>query len=93
MRQSWIQVDTLAGEAIPAGDVRLIPLAQSTKVGPPGTLIGLFWDRPVAVVVRGSRGGQQVLPIVDITRRAQLILLGIGLLGSFLLWLAFGRQR
>jgi hypothetical protein len=45
----------------------------------------LFWHRPSAVVVQHPDGTDEVIQIEDPTRKAQLFLLGIGLIGSLLI--------
>jgi hypothetical protein len=92
MADRWITIETRAGAPVQAGNISLIPLARSMRIQLPGTPGGLVWNRPVSVVATGPGGRQQVLPVLDVTRRAQLVLLGAGLLGSLLLWLTFGRR-
>lgn len=91
MTDRWIHIETRAGEPVQTGETRLIPLARSMRLQIPGLSGGLVWNRPVSVVA-STASGQQVLPVPDVTRRSQLVLLGAGLLGSLLLWLTFGRR-
>ena len=92
MNESWVIDENRAGVPVQAGDMRLIPLARATRLQIPGLPVHLVWNRPAAVVAHHPGGRQQVLPVTDHTRQAQFILLGIGLLGSLLLWLTFGRR-
>jgi NADH/NAD ratio-sensing transcriptional regulator Rex len=58
----------------------------------PGQANGLVWNRPVAVEVQAPGEEMQVLPVYDRTRLAQLLILGVGLLGSALIWLIFRKR-
>jgi hypothetical protein len=70
-----IQWQTMSGETVTAGDITLRPQSQALTVRLPKG--GFVWNRPVAVMV--ERGGQmERVPVVDITRIAQLTLLGLG---------------
>jgi hypothetical protein len=87
MRNRLLQVETRAGDPIPAGDMMIIPMAKSTQIRFPGLPGGIIWNRPASVVVQTSAGQEYVLPVRDITRRIQFALLGGGLIGIFLTWL------
>ena len=80
-------IENLPGKPIQAGPNTITPFTQVFKITPPGLTGGLIWNRPVSVLVQGQDGSEQVLPVEDITRKAQLTLLGIGLVGGILLWL------
>jgi hypothetical protein len=70
-----VQWQTVSGEAVRVGEVALTPQSQAlTLHWPKG---GFVWNRPVAVLV--ERDGQtERVPVVDVTRIAQLTLLGLG---------------
>ncbi len=73
-RISW---QTRHGRRLVVGDVALTPVSRALQIAWSGG--GLVWNRPTAVLV--ERDGQvERLPIVDVTRRAQLFLAGLGLL-------------
>jgi hypothetical protein len=93
MSDSWFSLENHAGEPIQAGEMELIPVSQAARLQIPGLPLNLIWNRPVSVIARREDGAQTTLLVHDYTRRAQLILLGIGLLGSWLAWLSFGRRR
>lgn len=80
--------ETHAGPPIHAGQTRLVPFAQTVRVSIPGAG-GLVWSRPTAIVIQTPEGGETVLPVVDVTRQAQLTLLGLGFLGAFIIWLIY----
>lgn len=65
---------TTSGAPVTAGDVTVTPEAQALTVRFPN--IGFVWNRPVAVLV--ERDGQtERIPILDVTRMAQLGLFGL----------------
>ena len=80
-----VQIENRAGKPVHIGGVKLIQIEKTTRVQPPGLWGILFWRRPVAVVVQHPDSSKEVLPIEDQTRQAQLMLLGIGLLGAILI--------
>jgi len=92
MLQSIIHTETREGTPIPVGRLRLIPLARTVRLQLGRLPLGLIWNRPLAVKVCTPDGRSQVLPVQDVTRRTQLMLLGVGLIGSLLIWLARPRR-
>jgi hypothetical protein len=75
MASTWnlVQLRTVQGQPILTGDVRLTPESQVLVVRLP--FGGLVWHRPTAVSVERAGRGIQRLPIVDLTRIAQVGLL------------------
>lgn len=84
----WLETVTQAGTPLHAGQTRFLPFAQTVRVNIPGAG-GLIWSRPTTIVVQTPEGDETVLPIVDVTRQAQLTFLGLGLLGAFIIWLIY----
>lgn len=82
-----IQVRTFRGQPIRRDDFEITPVSQALFVNLP--FYHLVWSRPVAVLV-SSRGREERLPIVDITKIVQIVLLAIGGV-SALLALSWGR--
>jgi hypothetical protein len=70
---SLVQLRTVQDRPILAGALRLTPESQVLTVRLP--FGGLVWQRPTAVVVEQAGRAIQRLPIVDLTRVAQLALL------------------
>jgi hypothetical protein len=70
-----IRCQTVSGSSVTVGDVRLTPQSQALTIRWPYG--GLVWNRPVAILVER---GQQVerVPIVDVTRILQLVMLSLG---------------
>jgi hypothetical protein len=89
----WITLESRAGEAVTAGARRLIPLSRVIRVHLPGQPGGVVWNRPAAVLVREADGQEIELPVRDVTRLAQLAILTAGLLGSWLIWIAFRPRK
>jgi hypothetical protein len=89
----WITLESRAGEAVQAGARRLTPLSSVVRLQIPGWHGGLVWNRPAAVLVREPDGQETLLPVRDTTRLAQLLILGAGLLGGWLIWLAFRSRK
>ncbi|HLZ28592.1 MAG TPA: hypothetical protein VKV73_14865 [Chloroflexota bacterium] len=70
-----VQTRTLQARPIVAGALRLTPESRVVAVRLP--FGGLVWQRPTAVVVEQPGVATRRLPIIDLTRRAQLgVLLG-----------------
>ena len=79
-----VRRQTKLGDKITIGDITVTPQSQAFIIRWPYG--GWVWNRPVAVLV--EQGGQtKRIPIVDVTRLAQLGLLGLSLvfmIGIFL---------
>ena len=80
-----LQVENKAGTPVLAGRTRIIPFAQSVRLDFPGFPGGLVWNRPLSILAVSANGDEQVIRVVDATRRAQVALLAGGLLGGLLL--------
>ena len=90
MNDSWFNLENHAGDPVQIGELELIPVSQAARLQIAG--LNLIWNRPASVIVRREDGQQTTLPVHDTTRRAQLILLGAGLLGAWLAWFGLGRR-
>jgi hypothetical protein len=81
---------TLLGKEITAGDITVTPQSQVLTLRWRGG--GWVWNRPVAVLV--ERGGNvERVPIIDVTRMAQIGLYGLGLCLTVLTLLVSARRR
>jgi hypothetical protein len=88
--KEMLQWQTLSGDRVTVGDVSLTPQSQALTIRWPWG--GLVWNRPVAVLV--ERDGQtERMPIVDVTRMAQLGLLGLGLVFSMVIFILSAQRR
>ena len=88
-----LQIENRAGNPVTTGGTRIIPFAQSVRLDLPGLPGGVVWNRPLSVLAVSANGDEQVIRIVDATRRIQIALLAAGLLGGLLLCLLGTNQR
>lgn len=88
--QDYVQIQTVSGDAAVAGDVKLIPQSRSLTVR--CTYGGMVWHRPVAVLVQRD-GQEEAIPIVDVTRIAQLGFWGLSVLFALIAWTVSLRQN
>ena len=88
-----IQFEKRLESKIKVGSAVITPIKKNLKVTFPGSSGGLVWSRPAAVLVRTRNGVEQEFPIHDITRRAQITVLGFGLLGALLIWMVNKARR
>jgi hypothetical protein len=76
------QWQTLSGDKLTVGSLSLTPQSQALTLR--WGKGGWVWNRPVALLVEGE-GHSQRIPIIDVTRVAQVMLWGV----SLGLWLIF----
>lgn len=84
---SLVQFENRVGRAIESGPYEIIPIEQSLQLQPPGMRAFMFWRKPSSVIVQHPDGTEEVLEILDVTRQAQISLIGITLLVTLLVWL------
>ena len=84
------QRQTLLGKEITAGDITVTPQSQALTLRWRGG--GWVWNRPVAVLVE-REGDSERIPIIDVTRMAQVGLYGLGLCLTVLTLLVSARRR
>jgi hypothetical protein len=88
--KDFIQLQTTSGDPQTIGDATITPQSQALIVRFP--FGGFVWNRPVAVLV--DRNGQtERIPIVDVTRIAQLSVLGLTLAFSIIIAAFAARRR
>ena len=80
-----VELTTTPGAPVSAYGYRVTPMAQSLRVRLP--FFALAWTRPSAMLVQHPDGSQQEVPIVDITRLAQVGLVAL----TFVLWVLRAR--
>ena len=89
--KDYVQYQLETGSPTPVGEVNLTPQSQVLTVRWPNG--GWVWNRPVAVLVEQD-GESERLPIVDVTRMAQLGLIAFAFLFAILSLLAgLGSRR
>ena len=87
-----VQWQTMAGDPVTVGDTTLTPESSALVVRLPGRWPAAFvWNRPVAVVVQRGEERERI-PIVDVTRMAQLGLL-VGTFAAGLIMTIFCVRR
>ena len=74
-----IQWQTQAGQPIEAGGYTIIPVTRMLIIH--GSKGGWVWNQPAAIRVKDAEGERHI-PIIDVTRIAQLLLIGLGLIFS-----------
>lgn len=89
MADPFVQVETRAGDPIRVFGSEIIPFSRAVILRFPGISGGVIWNRPVSVLVGTDGEREEILRVRDVTRLAQVFILGAGLLGSFLIWLFF----
>jgi hypothetical protein len=85
-----IQWRTVTGEPVTLGDLIVTPEAQTLTVQLPSG--GLVWNRPSAVLIEQGDGIAR-LPVIDITRLAQVALWSLSLCFMVVALIGFSGQR
>jgi hypothetical protein len=73
------------GKPMLVGDQQVTLISQTLRLQLPAMPVGFIWNRPMAVRVQTSGSGVVTLPVVDDTRKYQILLLAFGILGSVLI--------
>jgi len=80
-----IRTETKTGETINAGDVKITPFSKSTSILSKGKNTGLIWNRPDSILVQRPDGSEQVIPVIDVTRKTLWAIMGLSALAIMLL--------
>ncbi len=72
--QNFIRLENTSAEPIVVGDTRITPQAQAFSIRFP--FGGFVWNRPTAVLVERDDVTQRI-PIVNVTRMAQIASFGL----------------
>jgi hypothetical protein len=80
------QRQTLTGDPIAVGEVTITPESQALTLRWPRG--GWVWNRPTAILVERD-GETERVPIVDVTRQARWVMLGISALFSSIIVVQF----
>ncbi len=86
----FIRLENTSLDPIVVGDTRVTPQAQAFSVRFP--FGGFVWNRPTAVLVERDDGTQRI-PIVNVTRLAQIALFGVILAISVIITLLVAQQQ
>ncbi len=84
---------TQEGEPQQVGDQTITVVSRALRWTWPTGFGGIVWNRPVAVKIRTASGVEHVLPIVDETRRRQIMIFALGLVGALLISMLFRPRR
>ena len=87
MEDPMVRIDLESGRPVRAGGRRLVPQAQTVRLKLPVFKAGMVWRRPYAVLVKDAGGQETTLPVVDVTRAAQIMVLLAGVLTVTIIWL------
>lgn len=93
MLSKLIRIENRAGEIVEAGGFKIRPFSQVVIIRFPILPGGLVWNRPFSVLATDAYGQEEVIPIPDPTRIAQIALLFAFLAFPFLFWLSGRRMR
>ena len=80
---------TQEGKPLQVGDQTITVISRALRILPHWGFGGVVWNRPVAVKIQTASGVEHILPVVDETRRRQLIILAFCLAGAILISLFF----
>jgi hypothetical protein len=84
---------TQEGKPLKVGDQTITVISRALRVLPPWGFGGVVWNRPLAVKIETASGVEHILPVVDETRRRQVMILVFGLVAALLIALIFGPRR
>ena len=77
-KESFIQWHRVSGEPIEVYGTTVTPESQALTLRLPGRSACFVWNRPAAVLVDRGESVERV-PIVDMTRWAQVVIIGLGI--------------
>lgn len=83
------QIKSVRGDAIETEGAIVTPLSKALVVSLP--MGGIVWNRPVGIEVEIDKNIERI-PIVDVTLLAQLGIITVGVILTFVFWL-IGRKR
>jgi hypothetical protein len=73
----FLRIENLTAPPIRLGEQTLIPLTQVVRLALPGSQVVFSWSRPFGVQLQTASGNQTIIPIRDITRTIQIVLVMI----------------
>jgi len=88
--REMLQRQTILGDKVTVGDVTVTPQSRALTIRWPYG--GFVWNRPLAVLVKRGKQTERI-PIVDVTRMAQLGLLGLSLVFSIIIFVLSIRRK
>ncbi len=88
-----LNLETQTGQPYYAGETKITPVSRSVRLQLPFVPGGLIWNRPVAVRVEPPGQPEETLPIQDLTRILQVLILGLGFLGGLFSLIAWSIRK
>ena len=85
MMNSLFKIETHESEPIVAGDAEIVVRSRAAQIALPFARGGFIWNRPLEVRVRRPGLPDQIMPVRDVTRLAQLAIMGFGLAAALVL--------
>lgn len=89
----FVNIEVSGGDPISFGGTTLTTFVRTVSLRLPGLRGGLFWSKPVSVLVQDQDGQEQVVQVEDVTRQIQVALIGGSLLAVLLLKFITNRIR
>lgn len=89
----FFEYEIKGGKPFKFGDNTITPFAKSLVIRIPGLPGGLVWNKPESVLVVNAQGGEEVIPVQDVTRRIEWSLIGASLITSLLVWVLFRNRQ
>ncbi len=81
--RKYIQYQSFSGNPVISGDTVITPISSALVIKLP--FFGFVWNRPTALKIESGDSTRKV-PIIDVTRMAQLGLLAAGFLITSVVW-------
>jgi hypothetical protein len=78
----WLSSRIQSGEPIQFGSRRMVVRSHAIQLSLPFIKGGIVWNRPFALQVQEGDGQEQTLPVVDVTRIAQVLILAAGVMAA-----------
>jgi hypothetical protein len=89
----FFEYEIKGGKPFKFGDNTITPFAKSLVIRIPGLPGGLVWNKPESMLVVNAQGGEEVIPVQDVTRRIEWSLVGASLITSLLVWILFRKRQ
>lgn len=87
---SLYEIETQWSAPLEVSGRKIVLQSRAVRIRVPFVRGGLVWNRPVAALVQFADGRDQMLPVHDDTRRAQIFL---GLYALVAAWIIIGVSR
>jgi hypothetical protein len=82
----WFSSKILSSKPIQVGQRQLVIRSHAIQLALPFVPVATVWNRPYAIQVQDSDGQANILPVVDVTRIAQVFLLSAGVIAAMFVW-------